>query len=267
LQNMKKNSMEPALEDRIIVAADFDPDLHGGFIGVQKRLLTFLEEFNKPDVPIKVEGLVKGNYQLIYEMRTAGVRKVFADLKLSGTFKTLESEARILREFSPDILTVMCNADIRGLARLKEILGDKTEVFGVTVLTSANSEECYNIYDAPPKIAVVRLARRAVAAGLDGIVLGGPEVEMIRSLPEFDSLKLVVPAVRPSWCTIPDDDQARTITISEAIMSGADQLVMGRSIMNASPHERKVPRLPMTPAEALEWSQDEVSVTLSKTAS
>ena len=48
--------------------------------------------------------------------------------------------------------------------------------------------------------------------------------------PDF---KVVVPGIRPLWAEVRKDDQSRTITPKEAILKGADMIVVGRPIRNA----------------------------------
>jgi orotidine-5'-phosphate decarboxylase len=47
-------------------------------------------------------------------------------------------------------------------------------------------------------------------------------------------MKLVVPGLRPAWGRVAGDDQKRTATPREAVRDGADYLVIGRPIRDAS---------------------------------
>jgi orotidine-5'-phosphate decarboxylase len=71
-----------------------------------------------------------------------------------------------------------------------------------------------------------KLALLTKEAGLDGVVAGGSEIEMIRDLCG-KAFIIVTPGVRV------DDkknDQKRTITPREAIEKGATYIVLGRAV-------------------------------------
>ncbi len=82
---------------------------------------------------------------------------------------------------------------------------------------------------------VVRLARRAQRAGLDGVVASPREVAAVRRAcgPAFI---VVTPGIRPidSGLAVASDDQARVATPEGAIGAGADYLVVGRPITSAA---------------------------------
>ncbi len=77
----------------------------------------------------------------------------------------------------------------------------------------------------------LNLARLAAGCGLDGVVCSAVEAPALRSAlgPAF---KLVTPGIRPAGSA--QDDQARTITPEAAIANGADYLVIGRPITQAT---------------------------------
>src|SRR5207247_866103 len=77
---------------------------------------------------------------------------------------------------------------------------------------------------------VLRLAQAAMAAGMDGLVCGAPEVEAVRAAVGPGPL-LVVPGIRGAG--EPVGDQARTATAQEVARAGATHLVVGRPILSA----------------------------------
>ena len=46
--------------------------------------------------------------------------------------------------------------------------------------------------------------------------------------------KVIVPGIRPIWGTVSSDDQARIVTPQNAMVAGADLIVVGRPIRDAS---------------------------------
>jgi orotidine-5'-phosphate decarboxylase len=118
---------------------------------------------------------------------------------------------------------------------------DRPKLLGVTILTSMDNTALRQVGIAgPASTRVVKLARLAKQAGLDGVVASPQEVRAIRRACGRNFL-IVVPGVRPrlgDGKSKPDaarrtDDQARVATPAEAIRAGADYLVIGRPITAA----------------------------------
>jgi orotidine-5'-phosphate decarboxylase len=112
---------------------------------------------------------------------------------------------------------------------------DRPRLLAVTVLTSLDQKAIREVgIGGPPKTRVVKLAKLAKSAGVDGVVASVQEARAIRKACGRDFL-IVTPGVRPKDNSSPNgDDQARTATPTEAIKAGADFLVVGRPILAAS---------------------------------
>lgn len=105
-------------------------------------------------------------------------------------------------------------------------------LLGVTILTSLDEAALRDIgISGPPENRVVALATLARQAGLDGVVASAHEVQAIRNACGAKFL-IVVPGVRPASASV--GDQARVATPSQAIRNGANYLVVGRPITEAS---------------------------------
>jgi orotidine-5'-phosphate decarboxylase len=158
-------------------------------------------------------------------------RPVFLDLKLHDIPSTVEGAARGAAASGASFLTVhacggpeMIRAAVRGA-------GPGLRVLAVTVLTSLGADALRSIGLAgPPEDAVVRLSRLAVDAGAHGLVCSPLEVAAVRAAVGARPL-LVVPGVRPPGA--PRGDQARVATPREAVLAGADVLVLGRPLREA----------------------------------
>jgi len=78
---------------------------------------------------------------------------------------------------------------------------------------------------------VLRLAALAAAAGLDGVVASPREAAQLRSVHRAPFI-IVTPGVRPSWAE-KAHDQLRVATPRQAVLAGADIIVVGRPITEA----------------------------------
>lgn len=121
----------------------------------------------------------------------------------------------------------------------------RPKVLAITVLTSSNEETLRGIgIDLPVPEMVVKLAKLAKSAGVDGVVASPQEVGLIREACGKDFL-VVTPGVRPSFASA--DDQKRIMTPAEAVKAGSDYLVIGRPIAAAQ-----------SPVEAAQKIVDEI---------
>lgn len=230
------------IAERLIVAADFDPRTCGGLGGAHGKVLALAESLQGLGVIIKVNSILRAyGYGLIQQLHDLGLR-VFADLKLNDIPETMELDAAMLAVLKPEILTVMCGASSLGMRRVKDVLGDQTLVLGVTVLTSMDKPHCNAVYVTDPEETVVRLARLAFVGHADGLVLSPQEVATVRAVQELDAFRLVTPGIRPAWASVAGDDQKRVATPAEAITAGAERIVVGRPITQATDPRAAVER-------------------------
>jgi orotidine-5'-phosphate decarboxylase len=156
---------------------------------------------------------------------------VFLDLKLHDIPATVGGAARAVARCRPDLLTVHAAAGAAAVKAAVQALPD-TMIVGVTVLTSLGDRDLAEIgLGGPVSDAVLRLADLAVRAGARGLVCSPREVAAVRA--EVGSeITLITPGVRPSGQAA--HDQARVATPQEALLAGADLLVIGRPITAAA---------------------------------
>jgi orotidine-5'-phosphate decarboxylase len=180
--------------------------------------------------------------------------EVMVDLKFFDVPETVASAVKQLRGHGVTFATVHGNDKI--LRAAVENKGE-TKILAVTVLTSLDQADIDSLgfrCDVPE--LVFSRAERALHIGCDGVVSSGLEAPRLRK-GLGERLLIVVPGVRPvyndtetgggSW----SDDQKRTITIHEAFRNGADHVVVGRPIRNAS-----------DPLELLRKMQEEIQEAL-----
>jgi orotidine-5'-phosphate decarboxylase len=155
-------------------------------------------------------------------------RPVFLDLKLHDIPNTVEGAARSAAQSGARLLSVHATGGAAMIAAAVKGAGPGVRVLAVTVLTSLDAEALLAIgLLGPPKDAVVRLARLAVAAGAGGLVCSPKEVRAVREAVGEGPL-LVIPGVRPAGAAL--FDQARVATPAAAVRDGADVLVVGRPL-------------------------------------
>lgn len=105
-------------------------------------------------------------------------------------------------------------------------------ILAVTILTSLQQQDLVEIgMDSPVEEAVLRLAKLAKSAGVQGVVASAREAALIRDTCGSNFI-IVTPGIRPKGTA--SGDQKRTLTPQEAVSAGADYIVVGRPILTAS---------------------------------
>jgi orotidine-5'-phosphate decarboxylase len=132
--------------------------------------------------------------------------------------------------------TAMLRAAVQAISAGVPMGADRPRLLAVTILTSMDHKSMREVgIGGPPKDRVVKLARLAKKAGVDGVVASVQEARDIRKTCGREFL-IVTPGVRPKEekASAKKDDQARTATATEAIRGGADFIVVGRPILAAA---------------------------------
>ena len=167
------------------------------------------------------------------ELRRRGYR-LFLDLKLFDIQSVVErAVAGVIERAEPDLLTVHGDPHVVAAARRSRD-GAATRILAVTVLTSLDRRDLDRMMIEPGQVQdVIReRGRRALEAGADGLIAAPPDIPALRSLPDCADRLIVTPGIR--LAPEPADDQARTASAREAIRAGADYIVVGRPILNAT---------------------------------
>jgi orotidine-5'-phosphate decarboxylase len=132
--------------------------------------------------------------------------------------------------------TAMMRAAAQAVSASVPMGADRPRLLAVTVLTSMDQKAIREVgIGGPPKVRVVKLAKLAQEAGVDGVVASVQEAKAIRKACGREFL-IVTPGVRPKDMSVGSrkDDQVRTATPREAIKAGADFIVVGRPILAAA---------------------------------
>ena len=160
---------------------------------------------------------------------------VFLDLKFHDIPNTVAGACRAAAKLGVWMMNVHASggeAMLRAARESIEALARPPILIAVTILTSLADADLERVGLHGSLIEnVERLARLARACGLDGVVCSAQEAPIIRKAAGDDFL-LVTPGIRLK--DDKKDDQARIVTPLEAVRLGANYLVIGRPITQAS---------------------------------
>jgi orotidine-5'-phosphate decarboxylase len=177
---------------------------------------------------------------IVREIVAAGGR-VFLDLKFHDIPNTVAAACREAVRLGVTLCNVHAAGGSEMLRRAAEAGAEtatreglpRPKLLAVTVLTSTDAEMLAEIgVSESLEAQVTRLARLANNCGLDGVVASPHEIAPVRAAVERRDFLIVTPGVRPRG--VGHDDQKRVLTPAEAVRAGADYLVIGRAILNAS---------------------------------
>jgi orotidine-5'-phosphate decarboxylase len=158
-------------------------------------------------------------------------QRLFVDVKFHDIpWQIANSSQAIMSEFrSIRFITVHASDGERIIKAVVEKAKGSVGVLGITVLTSVGKEEAPRIDPVEVEQRVLDLAAISKHAGCAGVVCSGREVKAVKAALGPDFL-VVTPGIRPRWASIPMDDQRRVSSPREAILNGADYVVVGRPI-------------------------------------
>jgi orotidine-5'-phosphate decarboxylase len=213
------------LNERIIFALDVDsPDKAKDLV---KKLESHIGFYK-----VGLQLFLAGWFPIVDWITDRG-HKVMVDLKFYDVPETVKLAVGQLNNRGITFATVHGNAPItRAAAEARK----EVKILAVTVLTSFGEEDMKDLTGAPCKVEdlVLARARSALSAGIDGIVSSGLEARLLREK-LGDNFLIVTPGIRPARNSdTPVDDQKRIMTAGQAISNGADHIVVGRPIKNAS---------------------------------
>ena len=211
-------------KDKLIVAIDTDN------FDKAKELIDQLED--SVDIfKVGLEQYVATKGKTLEYLKEKG-KKVFLDLKFHDIPNTMKSA--VVRD-NVWLMTIHVS-DLEGMRQCALVAKEeaaklnieKPIIVGVTVLTSLSNEDLQDIgCNMTTEELVIKRAKLAQKAGIDGIVCSAKEVDRIVEVCGKDFVT-VCPGIRPSSSSA--GDQKRVVTPAEAIKNGAKYLVVGRPI-------------------------------------
>jgi orotidine-5'-phosphate decarboxylase len=211
------------LNERIIFALDtpsHDEAMH--FVQLLECEIKFFK--------VGLELFLAGGFQTIEAILARG-NKVMLDLKFFDIPETVRRAVEQVNNRGVSFVTVHGNEPI--LRAAVQSKGDM-QILAVTVLTSFSEQDMRTLGMTQRISDLVRLrSQQALALGCDGVVASALEAEDLRD-DLGQGFLIVTPGIRPG-ANVDDgsDDQARIATAQQAILRGADHVVIGRPIRNS----------------------------------
>jgi orotidine-5'-phosphate decarboxylase len=209
-----------------------------------ERLIVALDLDDLRDAEALVERLgdAVGFYKVGYQLAFAGGlplasalaragKRVFLDMKLHDIGNTVARGVANVARLGVHFLTIHAYPQTMRAA-VEAKAGSDLKLLAVTVLTSYDNGD---LAEAGYALGVDALAQKRAAQarvlGVDGLVCAPREAAALRSVVGPDML-LVTPGIRPEGSAA--GDQKRALTPAAAMAAGADYLVVGRPILEAS---------------------------------
>ncbi len=181
---------------------------------------------------IGLELFVKEGPRIVEEVRALGF-DVFLDLKLHDIPNTVAGAVRSACSLDIRMLTLHAAGGTKMMESARQAVEEtsgSTLLLAVTALTSLGNADLNRMGIAePPGNWVRRLAQIAAEAGIHGLVAAPQEIAGLRTA-MGRTVKIVVPGIRPAGSTA--QDQARVAAPRDAILAGADYIVVGRPILH-----------------------------------
>jgi orotidine-5'-phosphate decarboxylase len=172
--------------------------------------------------------------QVVENLAALG-HSVFLDLKFHDIPNTVAGAVRSAAALGVRMMTVHAAGGPAMLAAARAALDGVTnppELLAVTVLTSMDAAQMKAAgMGRLPEKQVELLAKMGLKAGFRGFVCSPQEVAALRALTGRDGV-LVVPGIRPAGAKA--GDQKRAATPTDALKAGANFLVVGRPVTQAT---------------------------------
>jgi len=218
-------------KERLIVALD---------VATKEKALSLVERLKAEVKIFKIgsELFTSCGPDIVAAVRSNGCG-IFLDLKFHDIPNTVARSAAAATRLGVSILNVHALGGYDMMKKAAESVSieakalkiAKPKIIAVTILTSMDEKSLKKIgIDDNMEKQVLKLAKLAKDALLDGVVASPAEVRSIRR--ELgEEFIIVTPGVRPEWASA--GDQKRVATPKEAVLNGANYIVVGRPIVEA----------------------------------
>jgi orotidine-5'-phosphate decarboxylase len=164
--------------------------------------------------------------QTILKQLTDQGFEIFLDLKLHDIPNTVHKAVAEIAQFNVLMTTIHLQGGFKMIEAAKSAAGS-TKILGVSLLTSLDEKDTQQLYGNAFESQFNKLMTVAESSSIDGIVCSPQELVKLH---DFNKLK-VVPGIRNAHT---EDDQKRTMSSEDAYAQGANYIVVGRPITQAS---------------------------------
>jgi orotidine-5'-phosphate decarboxylase len=221
-----KRDLPRDMKDRLIVALDLESVEEAKSVVNQ---LNGIVSFFKLGFSLYIEPGIDELYHIV----TSAGRKLFLDAKMFDVPETISRAMKSVIARKASFVTVHGDPRImRAAVEAKQ--GSDLKIFAITVLTNLDDAALTEMgYALGARDLVMLRAKNAVEAGCDGIIASADDnPDRIRELSH--NLLIATPGIRLKGGD--PHDQRRIATPREAILNGADYLVVGRPIFGHPQH-------------------------------
>lgn len=218
------------LAERIIFALD---------VAEPGRALALVEQLDNQIRFFKVglQLFLAGGWPVVEKIAARG-NKVMLDLKLHDIPATVRLAVAQMADRGVTLTTVHGYAPVVEAALAAD---SGVNILAVTVLTSMGQDELDELrYPGTVEDLVLTRAKKVLALGCHGLVCSAREARRLRRECGHNFL-MVTPGIRPPDAAA--NDQQRIATPGQAIVDGADYLVIGRPIRDAADPQAAVAAL------------------------
>ena len=155
--------------------------------------------------------------EIVYELRAYG--KVMADPKLFDIPNTIHNSIQCLKTAGANIITIHSAANYIPKDNEPDMLA------GIACLTSMPDDYCQYLYGYDRTQMIGKLFALNHYKYLVCSV-----TDLHPTLSEHPDQKIICPGIRPRWYQDAADDQLKVATPAEAVVAGADYIVVGRPL-------------------------------------
>ena len=214
------------LKDKLVVALDYE---------ALSPAMALVDELDKQVNCYKIGPTMFVRYGTeIIEFLHSRSKKIFLDLKLYDTPQVVGDTIRQLGDLGIAMATVHCLGGHEMLeAAAKGCRGTELALFGVTLLTSQTGSDFGSLAISTDEVMVGKLLDTAIEHRLAGVLCSARENRLVRerNVPDF---QIVNAGIRLQGKPLYGDDQKRFSSPFEAVQNGADYLIVGRPLTQAS---------------------------------
>ena len=203
---------------KLIVALDFSK-------AEEVAQITSLLDPQKCVLKVGLQLYVAEGQTILKQLTDQGF-EIFLDLKLHDIPNTVHKAVAEIAQFNVLMTTIHLQGGAEMIEAAKSAAGS-TKILGVSLLTSLDEKDTLELYGNAFESQFNKLMTVAESSSIDGIVCSPQELVKLH---DFNKLK-VVPGIRNAQT---EDDQKRTMSSEDAYAQGADYIVVGRPITQAS---------------------------------